>query len=353
MAEVQGTALILNSLHHLALNMQRRPSMCLRMRTVAVCALLTLLFAPLFSPAQAGQPMSVRGADITGTWSGSWESDYYDPGYDEGFLILKVNQSGSILSGTMDLGNTECGDVRNIPFSGSVENNVVSFTATYYCEGVEGEVRSQGSLSGTTMSGRYQLYADGRPYDSGSWTLSNPALKQYVTIQGNVTGDGVPLCAMVLANGQHMFTCGKTLPTGQYSLQVPLDPNDQVTIFSFCANKAPYDMVITPSGSQVTHDISLPPGGDGGQLSVSQAPTVPVGGDTYLVSGEVKIGGKHANVMVLANGQFMFTSGKTLPKGFYSLEAPLDSSGKITLQIFAKGQPPFREDIEPLFLTMY
>ena len=46
------------------------------------------------------------------------------------------------------------------------------------------------------------------------------AQTEWVNIYGTVTYNGTPLCAMVLANGQHMFTCGDDL--GLYDLEVEI-----------------------------------------------------------------------------------------------------------------------------------
>lgn len=61
----------------------------------------------------------------------------------------------------------------------------------------------------------------------------------WVHITGTVASvSGQPLCAMVLANGQHMFSCDASL--GAYDLKVPLDENRQVTLFAFADGFQPY-----------------------------------------------------------------------------------------------------------------
>ena len=51
-------------------------------------------------------------------------------------------------------------------------------------------------------------------------------------MQGTILlADGTPICAMVLANGQYMFSCDGE--GGAYDLGVPLDANGQITFFSF------------------------------------------------------------------------------------------------------------------------
>ena len=52
-------------------------------------------------------------------------------------------------------------------------------------------------------------------------SLSFAANNDWVNINGTVTHNGTPLCAMVLANGQYMFSCGEN--QGIYELEIPLD----------------------------------------------------------------------------------------------------------------------------------
>lgn len=66
----------------------------------------------------------------------------------------------------------------------------------------------------------------------------------WVRITGTVYYDGTPLCAMILANGQNMFSCGADL--GMYDLEVPLDPNGELTLYVFCSGFAPYRDVFIP-----------------------------------------------------------------------------------------------------------
>lgn len=75
----------------------------------------------------------------------------------------------------------------------------------------------------------------------------------WVTISGEVTTkDGTPLCAMVLANGQHMFSCD---PIGQYSLYVPLDNNEQITLYVFSDGRLPFKRIL--NRWENTIDISM------------------------------------------------------------------------------------------------
>jgi hypothetical protein len=65
-----------------------------------------------------------------------------------------------------------------------------------------------------------------------------------VPIDGSVTYNGQPFCAMVLANGQNMFSCENYL--GTFDLEVPLDGNGEIILFVFCSDFAPYKDVFVP-----------------------------------------------------------------------------------------------------------
>jgi len=47
----------------------------------------------------------------------------------------------------------------------------------------------------------------------------------------------------VLANGQYMFSCSGD---GSYSLDVPLDGNGEITLFTFVDGLQPYKEIIRP-----------------------------------------------------------------------------------------------------------
>ena len=75
-------------------------------------------------------------------------------------------------------------------------------------------------------------------------SLSFAENNDWVNINGTVTYNGTPLCAMVLANGQYMFSCD---PDGEYQLTVPLDPNGEITLFAFVDGLAPFKVTSEPS----------------------------------------------------------------------------------------------------------
>ncbi len=64
-------------------------------------------------------------------------------------------------------------------------------------------------------------------------------------ISGTVASeDGTSLCAMVLANGQHVFSCGEE--TGKYELEVPLNTNGEIVLFGFADGFQPFRYTFKP-----------------------------------------------------------------------------------------------------------
>ncbi len=165
---------------------------------------------------------------------------------------------------------------------------------------------------------------------------------EWVDISGTVYYNGQPLSVMVLANGQYMFT---DPADGRYNLNVPLDENGQITLFSFCDNLAPFRTTLN-SWEAVDFDINMSAASQGSpamNISLSKAPSK---------DGWAKISGRVRNnegtplcAMVLANGQQMFTCNQD---GAYELEVPLDSNGNITLFGFCDGMLPYKYEIKPL-----
>lgn len=165
---------------------------------------------------------------------------------------------------------------------------------------------------------------------------------EWVQISGSVQYGGEAVCAMILANGQFMFTCDQSL--GMYNLTVPTDSKGQITLYCFCDGLAPFKEVLTPSQA-VDYDLHMseaPPESQEinltYQLGVASAP------DRVLISGKAALDETPLNIMVLANGEQMFTPQDS---GAYSLEVPLDESGQITLFGFCEGFQPYKRIIGP------
>lgn len=70
----------------------------------------------------------------------------------------------------------------------------------------------------------------------------------WTKISGQVLSDvdKTPLCAMVLINGQHMFSCD---PDGEYELDVPLNEKGEISLLVFCDGFKPFSETSKPSNS--------------------------------------------------------------------------------------------------------
>jgi len=160
----------------------------------------------------------------------------------------------------------------------------------------------------------------------------------WTTINGRVlTQTGTPVCAMVLANGQHMFSCDGA---GNYTLNVPLDSNDRITLQVFASGFAPYRQTLT-AGQATGFNVSMERDTTGRAFTIThnESPTSRPG--WVLVTGNINYNGTPLCAMILINGQSMFSCNQSL--GQYSLEVPRDSNGRITLQAFAAGFMPHRD----------
>ncbi len=64
---------------------------------------------------------------------------------------------------------------------------------------------------------------------------------------------------MVLANGQHTFTCDSP---GEFGLEVPPDAGGDITLFVFCDGSAPFKQIMNVSGLKMNKKASdsLPEG---------------------------------------------------------------------------------------------
>ena len=180
--------------------------------------------------------------------------------------------------------------------------------------------------------------SDYSSYDTGYLAGATPPI-QWVTINGTIEYDGTPLCAMVLANGQHQFTCGDNI--GHWELNVPLDQNGRITLYGFCAGCTPFRATLT-LGEALNYDIAMTRAAAGSREITTTIQTDPgiTNPDYIRISGTVTHNGTPLCAMVLANGKSMFTCGDNL--GVFDLEVPLDGNGEITLYVFCSGLAPYR-----------
>jgi len=163
----------------------------------------------------------------------------------------------------------------------------------------------------------------------------------WLRITGSITLDSIPLCALVLANGQFMFTCGDPLPKGDFDLTVPVDDQEQITLFGFSSDLAPFQQTFGSGSlpaSTNTNSCATP-------TVTHTVAAAPHGG--FRITGSITLGSDPLCALVLANGQFMFTCGDVLPKGDFDLTVPLDDQGKITLFGFSAGLAPLQQTFSP------
>ena len=101
----------------------------------------------------------LTGTSLSGSWSGHYSGAF------SGTFLLNWQQSGSTLSGTIDLNPGGTVDIQgtvrgdSIRF-GTLGDSVAGMGITY-----------TGSVSGSSMSGSYQIQATNRTMN-GSWTAS-------------------------------------------------------------------------------------------------------------------------------------------------------------------------------------
>jgi hypothetical protein len=173
----------------------------------------------------------------------------------------------------------------------------------------------------------------------GVWTGDAPAPSDGtpVTLNGSVQlADGTPLCAMVLASGQYMFTCD---PVGDYSLTgLPREPDGTVNRQIYVDGT--YPSVVVLPGS-VAETVVMEPAYDCPSYNPPSDPGIfpEAAGKRISISGQVFDRDTETPIctMVLANGAYMFSCDGT---GSYSLDFPLDSNGQYQVQVYADGFAP-------------
>jgi len=125
-------------------------------------------------------------------------------------------------------------------------------------------------------------------------------------LSGRVSLNGIPVCAMVLANGKSTFSCDGS---GRFSLaDVPLDDAGQITLFAWADNMNPYKTVFAPSSISTDMEVLMtasPCDGTGENTGGSIS-----GLQNSALSGIIRLSGTSTPVcaFVLANGQSTFSS---------------------------------------------
>lgn len=110
--------------------------------------------------------------NMVGTWVGTWRSIKYFP--DSGSVTFHVEtHTGGSIVGTLDVTESDCGEVSGIPFTGEVISNTVTINATHTCNGETSTLQyTQGTVVGDTFSGVYNQLLEGAAYDNGTFTTT-------------------------------------------------------------------------------------------------------------------------------------------------------------------------------------
>jgi hypothetical protein len=106
--------------------------------------------------ASASTPAPAAATGLSGKWSGQYS------GSSQGTFSLSWDQSGSALSGTIQLAS----EGSDMPVHGTVVGDSIRFGTV----GSTG-ITYTGTVSGNSMSGRYQLVGNGTTF-SGPWSAS-------------------------------------------------------------------------------------------------------------------------------------------------------------------------------------
>ena len=146
----------------------------------------------------------------------------------------------------------------------------------------------------------------------------------------------VPVCAIVLASGQFMFSCD---PIGPFSLNnLPREADGTVVRQIYADGFFPSVTTLAESGVET---ITMERAFDCKDYNPTSNPLeVPASaGKVQTLSGRVLLQATDTPLcaLVLANGQYMFSCGD---EGAYSLEFPLDGKGQYKLQVYADGFAP-------------
>jgi hypothetical protein len=203
-------------------------------------------------------------------------------------------------------------------------------------------------------------YADSAGVNSPNVVISstNHVSDKIYNISGTVFDDkGEPLCTLVLSNGQKQFTCSGD---GKFDLNVRLDGDGKISIYSFSDGMMPYHKIFSPlqSGNCNTEFDLNDKYGEGfvaGTGAVVELPIVTAKLDKAVQNNRYKIAGTVSNAidislcaLILANGQHMFSCGEN--HGVYDLNVPLDQNGQVKLYVFVNGMLPYKKvlDYSPL-----
>lgn len=108
-------------------------------------------------------------SDFSGTWEGSWHSTWF-PEY-SGSVSVTISQVSNNLSADVTVTNTDFGTI-TANLSGTVNGNTFELSGRWSGGGYSGRLDINGTLSGNTITGNYDLYVDNLVYyDHGTFIL--------------------------------------------------------------------------------------------------------------------------------------------------------------------------------------
>ena len=157
----------------------------------------------------------------------------------------------------------------------------------------------------------------------------------WVDVGGNVRFGAIPVCALVLINGQTQFSCDST---GRYDMTVPVDDNGLITVMAFADGFAPFSQIVTPAeAAEFPVEMLLDQNYPSLTVRTAYGPSVTEG--RVIIKGTVSFT-YPVCALVLANGQHMFSCNES--NGEFALDVPFDQDGNITLMVFADGFKPYK-----------
>ncbi len=258
-------------------------------------------------------------------------------GYEDEFSLTQIESGAwSAHSGQDDHSLT-------VSSTSALFTDPANYVLTLPAASIAIDAGTNASAPATDYAGNSRPYGSG--YDIGAYEY-RPYVSQRYAVNGTVTHNGSPVCAMVLANGQYMFSCKEGEDFGKYELNVPLDSNGDITVQAFVSGLAPFRMTTTPSSSPFDIDMQpTSPESRSPEVTTQIESDLATPEDWVRIAGTVTLGGTPLCAMVLANGQYMFSCNAN--NGVYDLTVPLDPNGKITLFVFVSGLQPYRLTFTP------
>jgi hypothetical protein len=110
------------------------------------------------APATSAPAQAAAASGLSGKWRGQYSGAY------QGHFLLRWHQSGSRLTGTIALSAPARGTV---PIHGTVQGSTIKFGTV----GSE-DITYSGSVSGSSMSGTWQIKGAGGAAGGGPWSAS-------------------------------------------------------------------------------------------------------------------------------------------------------------------------------------